>query len=258
MASARWISTFVFGGALLALAACGGDDPERRDAATPGTDSGMTVPTDTGPRPDAPGADAGPGGRMCGRHIPDGMCDVIAQDCPNATDGCYYGSPMMGTPASTICAPAGLVTAGMACSNLNDCQEGLFCNGGICSEYCCGGLGSDCSGGDICISYSDVPWLGECTTPGTCTIVPQDGCEAGEGCYVISSDGTVGCRTAGTVPTGGDCSMGACAPGNICVMPNNCARACRVSMGAADCGGTDMCGRVTGLGDIGVCPLPAG
>lgn len=267
MASARLVSVVLFGAGAFALGACGGGGETRPDSGmTTMTDTGMTSMVDTGVGPVDTGVPVDTGssmGRMCGRHIPMGQCDVIAQDCPTPTDGCYYGAAMPGEDPTTICAPAGLATRGMPCTALNECQEGLFCNGATdtCTEYCCEGMVSDCSAGDICRSYSDVTWLGECQTPDSCTVVPQSGCDAGEGCYVIDSDGTLSCETAGMVAEGGDCSTGRCMPGMICIntgagMPAQCRRACRVSMGMADCGGSAMCGGVMGLGDLGVCPLP--
>ncbi len=56
----------------------------------------------------------------CGPPPP--SCDLLAQDCPNASDGCYPGDGNVGR-----CFPAGSVASGGACMYSNDCQKRSLC-----------------------------------------------------------------------------------------------------------------------------------
>jgi hypothetical protein len=193
-----------------------------------------------------------------------GSCDVIAQNCPMATEGCYYAASMPGGPASTMCMAAGTRGDGAPCAFVNDCLPGFSCSEGACRRYCCMGATGDCPPGQICISIAGSD-IGQCTPDAMCTLVPNEGCGGGQGCYIAAGDGTLSCFSAGAGDEGMACeALNACRPGMGCLGSSGgsfrCTRFCRLSRGEADCGGGGRtCMPVRGLAlpeDVGICPLP--
>jgi len=90
-----------------------------------------------------------PGATVCGAFT---SCDVLAQDCPTATDGCFL------TQSGPQCGPPGTVADGQTCTNANSCMKGSVClnlnmAGNKCHHICRLGGGAPA-----------------CTT-GTCTMV---------------------------------------------------------------------------------------
>lgn len=243
------------------LVACGDDDGDRPplpDAG--GLDGGGGDPDGGGGGdPDGGGGhDAGTPGRTC--RTPAGECDVFAEmPCAEPTHGCYLAVPDGAEDAETLCAPSSATaTEGMPCDAANGCLPPFHCGpGNVCRAYCCGGLSSDCSPGQICMPYSNAAPLGFCATPAGCSVVPQDGCEAGEACVFIAADGATDCREAGPAAPGQPCGPGNfCQAGSACVTPADgtpvCAQICR----RADTGGcaAGSCQGVTGFPDThGAC-----
>lgn len=251
------------------LAACGDDDTVRPgvDGGGGGIDAGGGGDTDGGGGGDTDGGGGGDidggGARVC--SIAGGMCDVIMQNCADPTQGCYVLITEEGSPPTTVCAAAGTGADGTACTTFSDCQPGLTCDQEtmLCRRYCCEGRTTDCPSGtgQICVSYSNAMPTGICTAPSGCTVVPQTGCEAGQGCYWISDDFTSDCRSipAGSVDVGGTCGAGQqCVPGAACFTPSGggdgtCRQLCRMGMDA-DCTGGGTCMSAGGLpSGIGAC-----
>jgi len=259
--------------ACVLLLACGGNNSRPdgggvadTDGGGGGVDAGGGADGGGGTDGGGGGTDGGGGARMC--SAVGGECDVMMQNCPMATQGCYFGRrSMMDTVPTTLCAEAGRLVDGESCMNLNDCAPGFFCDGdsSTCRHYCCGGSSSDCpaGSGQFCISRAGSD-IGACTAPSTCTIVPNEGCAAGQGCYIAGADGTLSCFAAGTVADGAACEfLNDCTAGAACLTPMGgaatCTRFCRIAMGMADCGGARTCNpiRLTGLPmDLGTCSAP--
>ncbi|MDQ3031607.1 MAG: hypothetical protein M3Y87_04260 [Myxococcota bacterium] len=251
-----------------ALVACGDDPPARVDSGTDvdsgtvtplpdGGDGGSVIPGDAG--------DGGTTGRMC--TSPGGACDVIRQDCPSP-QGCFYVATMAGGTPMTMCLEAGTRGDGIRCDFVNECLPGFTCNDGLCRHYCCMGSSSDCPAGtgQQCVGLVGSDAIGQCTQAVNCDLVTNEMCAEGRGCYPFSSDGTLGCFSAGTATEGAPCvGLNGCMPGMGCFGrdggANACIRFCRVSMMDADCGGGGrMCASAGGLSlpdDFGLCPDPA-
>src|SRR5690606_18795798 len=108
----------------------------------------------------------------------------------NPQHGCYVLITSEGGDPTTVCTMAGAGGDGASCTTYSQCQPGLTCDMDTmtCRRYCCGGLTSDCPSGtgQICITFSNAMPTGICTAPASCSVVPQSGCEAGQGCYWIS------------------------------------------------------------------------
>jgi hypothetical protein len=67
-------------------------------------------------------------------QAPPSSCDLLLQDCPTLTDGCYLG------PTGGVCFPAGSTADGQGCASGNACVKGSQCAGaqgaGTCRKIC--------------------------------------------------------------------------------------------------------------------------
>ncbi|MCA9612154.1 MAG: hypothetical protein KC586_05290 [Myxococcales bacterium] len=256
--------TLLFLSLSLSLVACGDDDGGRADGG--GRDSGMVTPMDgggidTGTMPGVDsGIDSGGGSSDCNVG---GSCNLLANDCTTAGEGCYL------TSDGPVCAAAGTASEGEPCPSLNDCREGLGCfrtadGPATCRRLCCRSSGgAECPLGDLCLGFTDAPGnLGFCRTPSSCNPIEQTGCDAGEACVVIAGDGSVDCLTGvtGSLTQGGDCMPddARCAAGFICLGPmagpNFCARFCDPAVTPDSCGEGLVCNRIDGFpANLGAC-----
>ena len=211
---------------LLALALVGcPSNPPRADAGG-GTDAPVVLTDTPGSMTDTPaiGSDT-PSGRVC--RVGAMGCDVLAQDCTpdmGTARGCYLAGDGAGG-VTTQCAPSGVTSEGGACTNVNDCAEGLTCQEGMCLRFCCMGATSDCDVGYRCIPFADPAGgteplvVGVCSPPASCTVIPNSGCPDGNAC-LPDMDGTLGCYRAGDAAEGETCggTVG-CQPGLGCFGP---------------------------------------
>lgn len=231
------------------MVACGGGGGGGGRDSGPGPVDAQMLDAPTTPTDAQPGTDTGMTTRMCG--VAGGACDVIAQDCAGATDGCYYARTMMGADPTTLCAPAGTAGDGEACTTVDDCLPGFTCDSGnVCRHYCCMGMSTDCALGQICVGISGAGEIGVCNAIDNCTLAPQGGCDAGEGCWVIADDGSTTCFTAGTKTEGQACGpLNDCVAGFGCFGIGGAAPACigfcRLGMDS-DCSGGHTCQEVGG------------
>ncbi|MBU1239885.1 hypothetical protein KKF84_02480 [Myxococcota bacterium] len=78
-------------------------------------------------------------------------CTIYPDNCPNANEGCY---PYQDT---TICASAGSLTVGTACTSVNDCVPGAMCvSDSTCHIICRVANGdADCTSGGTCTGFTD-------------------------------------------------------------------------------------------------------
>jgi len=90
-----------------------------------------------------------PGALVCGAFT---SCDVLMQNCPTATDGCFL------TASGPQCGPPGTIADGQTCTNANSCMKGSACLN-------LGGAGNKCH--HLCRLGGGAP---TCPT-GTCTMV---------------------------------------------------------------------------------------
>ncbi len=249
----------------LALVACGDDDRPADDPTTTDRDMGDT-PRDFGPPVDSGPVDLGgdidmtTSTSMC----PEGACDLVSNEGCEAGDGCYFAAAAAGEPPAPLCAPAGTLGDGAACSNANDCQEGFICVGdpGVCRKICCADNDEDCdptTTGQLCLinlvdEAGDPTGVGACQLPDDCDPVAQTGCESPEACFP-SGEGAFTCATPGPGTQGSSCESEGCAAGFLCINADGgaiCAQVCDTADPTCDDAGTS-CGGLTGYEDIGVC-----
>lgn len=261
--------------AIISIGAVGcGDDDRSGDDAGPDT-SGV----DVGPRPDVgplldgsvdTGMDTGTtpdtGGGTRGSMCPMTPCNpVTAAGCAPG-EACYFASTGEGMPSAPLCAMAGMGVTGTACTNVNDCQEGLTCiggsAGGTCQPLCCAGQNGDCpTGGTCAISLGEEMTVMACSFPDGCDLLAQTGCMGGDACYPMSSDGATVCSSPGDVADGATCEFSnSCMAGSACVGSMEmsiCRRVCDIAMEGADCEGEETCNGLMGFDGTGICVPPA-
>lgn len=247
------------------LVACG-DDGSRPDAGPAPMDVGPPPP-DRDVGPPTPGEDAGKppdAGRPMGGSCPAGACDIVAQDCSGAGEGCYWDG------SAPICAPAGSAGDGEPCEGANDCREGFLCDGGerICRAVCCDGNHDDCPLGQMClinlVNEDGTPTgLGFCQGCDGCDILDQSTCPGGQGCYPGTADMCLICvPSTMNLTEGATCSAANdCGPGFLCAgEPAQCHKVCAMAEGAEpSCADGQTCNPVTGFPETaGICIPPGG
>lgn len=148
---------------------------------------------------------------------------------------------------ATACLTAGGVKENRGCASGSDCDVGLQCVSYACHRLCtsatdCGGAAPHCDKTLV----STIPDAGACATQ--CDLVnPSEFsvCGPGVNCVVIEKGSTVtDCRGTGKGVGKGDCPTlkhTECAPGYGCLDTFDCAKWCRSSKGAADCGAGQNC-----------------
>ncbi len=227
---------------LVGLVGCGGNggtktptDAGTDSGSTPvdaGHDSGMG-PVDSGPPVDA-GYDAG--------AAP--SCDPYAAgSCPDGQKcSVVIGFDSTGTTVTDIafnCVAAIMPRdQGVTCSRNADatpddttdmkitdnCRQGLFCwpdpvRGFPTCQQLCSEMADDCATSSYCAGLNNTPPFGICTPASGCDPVRQTGCDAGQGCYVVTgTNGDVlGACLDVALPDGGT-GM----PGEACMYSTDC------------------------------------
>ncbi len=111
-------------------------------------------------------------------------------------------------PGNTGAATLNTLVPG-GCTNNNDCDDGLYCNGAeTCNVDTCQAGSNPCQAGEVCNEGNDTCEIPVCDADGTC--------ESGEDCNNCGSD----CIGA----SGASCGNGICEPGEDCA---SCAADCR-------------------------------
>jgi len=162
-------------------------------------------------------------------------CDpTSAVSCPEAESCVLSGA------GAASCGAAGAATDGSPCAASSDCAGGLACfrrgEGGACARVCCPGHegvcgddGTACTGTGVLVDGTDSTWA-HCALPRACNVLaPEEACEIGEGCYIVSATGGTDCQRAGTRGVGDLCvEQNDCAPGLSCngITRRECARIC--------------------------------
>lgn len=151
-----------------------------------------------------------------------GFCLITSEDqCALPDTDCLQGekcAPYGGHDA-LICKLAGDKTVGQDCGSQDrdDCESGAICidRGGasqceqLCSpDYACQDANT------VCLDFFENENVGVCLG-GECSL-PDVGCSAGEGCYIVGGAAYV-CLPEGTAGAGDDCELEDCAAGLICV-----------------------------------------
>jgi hypothetical protein len=124
-------------------------------------------------------------------------CDPVKQTgCIEGEKCTYVIEQTMPVLGRTACIPDGTVAEGAVCQfvsgkGYDDCQKGLYCINGRCSDICSIAPNS-CDGARVCALFAslfeDADGIGACL-PG-CNPVAQD-CEiTGQGCYLLLSAAT--------------------------------------------------------------------
>lgn len=262
--TARWGFWIVVGaGLLVPLASCarGGNDRTDTDSGvtipmdTGVSDTGVTAPVDTGvTRPPDSGVVRDTGVDPSCSETP---CRLLPPQC-----GCPGGQGCYITGATTReCGTPGPEREGQSCSGVTACQIGHLCIGAtasFCARFC--NSDADCPGGpgSLClIELNDgmggtIPNATLCSVH--CTPTSGAGCPSGMGCAVFEeSDGAMRtftqCRPAGSGTRGSSCvDEEDCAAGYFCGDPgtgNECIRLCTVSSGGPECSGFELCNSFT-------------
>ncbi|MGE0788730.1 MAG: hypothetical protein AB7S26_23865 [Sandaracinaceae bacterium] len=169
-----------------------------------------------------------PGGMMCtstgcmGACL-ESPCRLVSPQCGcAATQGCY----LSGT--TRLCAAAGSIARGGACTSVNDCAPGNMCinvsrTTGVtinrCTHFCNNNL--DCGGNSVCFytlgdgAGGTIPGVTLCTVD--CDPALQTGCSAGTMCTILQ-------ETAGAMRIFTDCvgPVGAGGQGAACTALSDC------------------------------------
>ncbi len=225
-----------------------GDADVDTDADTD-TDTGSDADTDTD-------TDSGTGTGTESDTGP-GECDPIDDSGGGCTDGecCYVDG------AARTCLAGGVGEQDDTCAVDTDCGCGYACvsagAGGVCAHWCdleppfndATAHDGDCPAPAICSTSLGDGAGGElgliCDTPAQCNEVTQEGCDAGEGCYVMRVSGITDCATAGDGVRDTVCIFtNDCASGFSCVTigaRNVCAAFCNPDIGDSDCTDGDTC-----------------
>jgi hypothetical protein len=191
------------------FAACSGTDSNGNPTTTTNT-----TPTGTGGTTTTSGSGGSGGGGGAAltcdvvyTNITDGVCDLLAQNCPNG--GTCDVSTMNGV--KTYCRPGsgGLKNIGAACQSASECKDRLFCIDSKCSAFCCPSTDEPCAGGscDIHITFGGNSYAMACSFSQACELF-QGQCPEGEDCHITNgSQGLVVCDqpSGAAVPEGGAC-----------------------------------------------------
>jgi hypothetical protein len=182
------------------------------------------------------GDDGGnPGDGDGGVDAPLGPCDPLL---PVNQQGCEVGQRCTwiseGNGGRNGCVGEGTLPLGIACEPSADgqpdrCASGGLCVGGVCQDICGFDAGAGCPDGQSCARFAGHfaigdarPFAGVCRP--TCDPLTQErvgggACDAGEGCYLVTSptETVAVCAKAGTVGHDEDLSgpayANACVPG---------------------------------------------
>lgn len=231
MQSLRWGA--ILAAAMLALGACGSEDPAPVGAGGSGGTGGVGGTGGTGGIGGSGGIGGTGGGGAGGSVEP--ACD----------DGEKNGDET-GVDCGGSCATC---ENGSACDDAGDCTSGI-CAGGVCvapscddgslngdeSDVDCGGTCTACDVGDACRTGSDCASAscvgGTCAAP-TCGDQIRNGDEAGVDC----GGSCPVCANGATCTTGADCASGVCS-GNVCVAASCTDQVKNGDETDVDCGGS--------------------
>lgn len=156
----------------------------------------------------------------CDERSPGSICYPFDEAAPNGycIEACEFGPTALGTQkcqnrADFVCAPAGLVDTGTACTNAGGCLAGEVCSGGTCLLVFPGCLPScrgdlDCATGMFC---------DQSFNSGVCVPEEPTGKGLGEPCTVADEpDECLGfCRADAAGATTGHCAT-TCSVGTGC------------------------------------------
>lgn len=225
----------------LLAAACSDDgtdppptDSGVRDSTTivDGGDPDTSVPMDAG-------ADA---------MLPDAAPPTCSGDCvPSGDGGCGDGGVCTLSAAEPMCVvEVGTKVAGANCESTIDCLPGLGCfargSEAICAHVCCPSddIGTcpgieTCSGSGVLVDGTATDWW-SCVGARSCDVLAQpSGCEADEGCYIVSPDAETNCLRAGTQEVAEPCArQNDCSPGLFCSAGGECLRICDIGATSGD------------------------
>jgi hypothetical protein len=154
----------------------------------------------------------------------DDQCSLPDTDCLQGEKCAPYGGH-----EALICKPAGDKAVGQNCGSqdTDDCDSGAICidRGGIsqCEQLC--SQDYTCLDADaVCLDFFENANVGVCLG-GECSL-PDVGCGAGEGCYIVGGAAYV-CLPEGTAGAGDSCEQEDCAAGLICVHSVSSGTTCR-------------------------------
>jgi len=120
------------------------DSGPKKDSGNTTGDSSVTDSTSPG-SDTAGGGDTGGGG--CNVH-PGDECDLVKQNCTDATASCVYDGDVNHTVCLKIA--TGTKLRSESCATQGECDKGLECRNGKCSPFCCLKDDSPCGPGGSC------------------------------------------------------------------------------------------------------------
>jgi hypothetical protein len=175
--------------------------------------------------------------------------------CQTGCNGCGWCSVVAGVSAC-LTGKGGSADVGEPCDSTDSmsCKVGLYCQPecsgttGRCYRFCFDN--NVCGAGSTCNvtakkSATASTQFTLCSLVSTCTVVPQNGCPTGFGCYPFGTMQTE-CDCQGTAAVGDTCGVNTpCQPGSFCLGPqggtSTCHQACNPSNGNADCATGTTC-----------------
>lgn len=188
-----------------------------------------------------------------------GVCDVVTQNCPTASEKCSYAGFADGG-TGRVCAPAGNIAEGQACAMGSDlCARGLVCISGTCAKYCYQTSNCTAATNGQCVGVVQIGGTAElpttCINIASCDPLLQNCPMTAQACSLTQSG--PGCIQAGNVAIGASCTMGNCVKGAVCIGDQtaaNCRAFCNLDGGMPAC----ATGACNGVANAGGMPFPFG
>jgi len=161
--------------------------------------------------------------------LPQTECDILAQDCKQASQVCLP----LANGSGTDCFPStGLKTAGAPCTTNDECQKGMFCVNAACSPVCCTERATEICGNAACnieLSFGDInDWVRVCNFAKVCELFTSGSCPEGQECHLqnFAEEVAVCSLPAGMQSDeGGPCThINSCHDSQVCSASGNVCR----------------------------------
>jgi hypothetical protein len=143
------------------------------------------------------------------------------------------------------------------CGANGECPFGSICAGTSaedesCMPFCQSESHPDCPEDGQCLYGLQDSTLNLCGLLESCDLLAQDCEAAGEGCYIVDQQGTLGCVGAGDGQPGDTCQYtNDCIAGVMCMGEGVCQTLCEVGVGDL-CAEGETCTEIQGL-SVGAC-----
>ena len=264
MAFLKLLSFAGLAAGLASFAACGNADDDQ-SSAQGGAASSSSASTGSGAAPpQSSSSSTGAGPVECSNggytNLPQGPCDLLAQNCPLGQSCEPKKNADKWVP--TCVDNPGLKGPSKACQTSNECQPGLFCVFNLCAPVCCPATNEPCGGGTCNVEFSGDAanwsgWVYLCSFLEKCQVLTADACPQGTECHLQDFEqGLAVCipPNGEFAPEGGDCLyLNDCGSMQLCY-GNKCRYNCFVDDGGQGTPGLGGCppGQTCIADDFGV------